>query len=152
MHQPSGPLCQATAGPLPQRPTNKIPLHFMTCHKAQGGQWRHVYYLSFGGYLTPDMIDIGFCEWLYTALTRAAALPHSATHIYMVVNEVIQAFIYKVLQTSRDEKTRTSDLHVRHWRATNCATSRGAFHSPFSLFSYLSFLKELPIEVASTGA
>lgn len=41
----------------------------MTCHKAQGGQWRHVY-LSFG-YLTPDMIDIGFCRWLYTALTRA---------------------------------------------------------------------------------
>lgn len=41
----------------------------MTCHKAQGGQWREVY-LSFG-YLTPEMIDISFCRWLYTAMTRA---------------------------------------------------------------------------------
>lgn len=41
----------------------------MTCHKAQGGQWKEVY-LSFG-YLTPEMIDISFCRWLYTAMTRA---------------------------------------------------------------------------------
>ncbi len=41
----------------------------MTCHKAQGGQWRNVY-LSFG-YLTPEMIDLSFCRWLYTAMTRA---------------------------------------------------------------------------------
>lgn len=41
----------------------------MTCHKAQGGQWREVY-LSFG-YLTPEMIDLSFCRWLYTAMTRA---------------------------------------------------------------------------------
>lgn len=41
----------------------------MTCHKAQGGQWKEVY-LSFG-YLTPEMIDLSFCRWLYTAMTRA---------------------------------------------------------------------------------
>lgn len=41
----------------------------MTCHKSQGGQWKNVY-LSFG-YLTPDMIDLSFCRWLYTAMTRA---------------------------------------------------------------------------------
>lgn len=42
----------------------------MTCHKAQGGQWKEVY-VSFG-YLTPEMIDISFCRWLYTAMTRAS--------------------------------------------------------------------------------
>ncbi|MDO5035983.1 MAG: AAA family ATPase [Porphyromonas sp.] len=41
----------------------------MTCHKAQGGQWREVY-ISFG-YLTPEMVDLSFCRWLYTAMTRA---------------------------------------------------------------------------------
>lgn len=41
----------------------------MTCHKAQGGQWKEVY-LSFG-YLTPEMINLSFCRWLYTAMTRA---------------------------------------------------------------------------------
>lgn len=41
----------------------------MTCNKAQGGQWREVY-VSFG-YLTPEMIDISFLRWFYTAVTRA---------------------------------------------------------------------------------
>lgn len=41
----------------------------MTCHKAQGGQWHDVY-IHFG-YLTPEMIDLSFCRWLYTAMTRA---------------------------------------------------------------------------------
>lgn len=41
----------------------------MTCHKSQGGQWKEVY-LSFG-YLTPEMINLSFCRWLYTATTRA---------------------------------------------------------------------------------
>lgn len=48
----------------------------MTCHKAQGGQWREVY-LSLG-YLTPEMIDISFCRWLYTAITRASE------HLYIL--------------------------------------------------------------------
>lgn len=42
----------------------------LTCHKAQGGQWRHVYIdLS---YLNPDMVITDFIRWLYTALTRAS--------------------------------------------------------------------------------
>lgn len=48
----------------------------MTCHKAQGGQWKDVY-LSFG-YLTPEMIDLTFCRWLYTAITRAT------DHLYIL--------------------------------------------------------------------
>ena len=43
----------------------------MTCHKAQGGQWHDVY-IHFG-YLTPEMIDVSFCRWLYTAMTRASS-------------------------------------------------------------------------------
>ena len=41
----------------------------VTCHKAQGGQWRNVFldqaYMP-DEYLTPD-----FFRWLYTAFTRA---------------------------------------------------------------------------------
>jgi exodeoxyribonuclease-5 len=41
----------------------------VTCHKAQGGQWKEVYVDS--GYITRDMVDIEFLRWLYTAITRA---------------------------------------------------------------------------------
>jgi exodeoxyribonuclease-5 len=41
----------------------------VTCHKAQGGQWRAVYVDQ--GYLTEEMIDRNYWRWLYTALTRA---------------------------------------------------------------------------------
>lgn len=41
----------------------------VTCHKAQGGQWRHVYIDM--GYIDPDALTIDFYRWLYTALTRA---------------------------------------------------------------------------------
>lgn len=41
----------------------------VTCHKAQGGQWRHVY-IDMGS-IAPDAMDEQFCRWLYTALTRA---------------------------------------------------------------------------------
>lgn len=40
----------------------------VTCHKAQGGQWREVYIDA--GYLTKEMIDSDYIRWLYTALTR----------------------------------------------------------------------------------
>ena len=41
----------------------------VTCHKAQGGQWKHVY-IDLGG--IPADADINdFYRWLYTALTRA---------------------------------------------------------------------------------
>lgn len=41
----------------------------VTCHKAQGGQWRHVYIDH--GFLPEDGFDNNFLRWLYTALTRA---------------------------------------------------------------------------------
>lgn len=41
----------------------------ITCHKAQGGQWTHVYIDQ--GYLTDDMVNADYLHWLYTAFTRA---------------------------------------------------------------------------------
>ena len=41
----------------------------VTCHKAQGGQWRHVYIDQ--GYVTEEMLSPDYFRWLYTALTRA---------------------------------------------------------------------------------
>lgn len=41
----------------------------ITCHKAQGGQWKHVY-IDLGG-LPPDFSSSDFFRWLYTAITRA---------------------------------------------------------------------------------
>jgi len=40
-----------------------------TCHKAQGGQWAHIYIDQ--GYMTDDMLTSDYFHWLYTALTRA---------------------------------------------------------------------------------
>lgn len=41
----------------------------LTCHKAQGGQWQHVYIdMSFLSYVP---YDEQLCRWLYTAVTRA---------------------------------------------------------------------------------
>ena len=40
-----------------------------TCHKAQGGQWAHVYVDQ--GYMTDDMLTTDYTHWLYTAFTRA---------------------------------------------------------------------------------
>lgn len=41
----------------------------VTCHKAQGGQWKTVFVDQ--GYVTEDMINIDYLRWLYTAFTRA---------------------------------------------------------------------------------
>ncbi len=41
----------------------------VTCHKAQGGQWQHVYVDQ--GYMTDDMLTPDYLHWLYTAFTRA---------------------------------------------------------------------------------
>ena len=41
----------------------------VTCHKAQGGQWAHVYIDQ--GYMTDDMLTPDYVRWLYTAFTRA---------------------------------------------------------------------------------
>ncbi len=49
----------------------------VTCHKAQGGQWKAVFIDQ--GFLTEEMIDRNWIRWLYTALTRA-------THRVFLVN------------------------------------------------------------------
>jgi len=41
----------------------------VTCHKAQGGQWKTVFVDQ--GYLTKDNINTEYLRWLYTAFTRA---------------------------------------------------------------------------------
>ena len=41
----------------------------VTCHKAQGGQWQHIYLDQ--GYMTDDMLTPDYIHWLYTAFTRA---------------------------------------------------------------------------------
>ena len=40
----------------------------LTCHKAQGGQWKAVFIDH--GYLTREMLDTEYYRWLYTAFTR----------------------------------------------------------------------------------
>lgn len=40
----------------------------VTCHKSQGGQWKHVYIDQ--GYITEEMMGPDYYRWLYTALTR----------------------------------------------------------------------------------
>ncbi|MBW6535862.1 MAG: AAA family ATPase [Mariniphaga sp.] len=40
----------------------------LTCHKAQGGQWKAVFIDH--GYLVEDMLNVEYYRWLYTAFTR----------------------------------------------------------------------------------
>ncbi len=40
----------------------------VTCHKAQGGQWKAVFVDQ--GYVTEEMLNVEFLRWLYTAFTR----------------------------------------------------------------------------------
>lgn len=40
----------------------------MTCHKAQGGQWKHIFVEM--GYLPEKTPDTEYLRWLYTAITR----------------------------------------------------------------------------------
>jgi exodeoxyribonuclease-5 len=48
----------------------------VTCHKAQGGQWKAVFVDQ--GWLTEDMLNVEFVRWLYTAFTRTTG------HLYLV--------------------------------------------------------------------
>lgn len=41
----------------------------VTCHKAQGGQWKNVFIDQ--GYVTEERMDREYYRWLYTAFTRA---------------------------------------------------------------------------------
>ena len=42
----------------------------VTCHKAQGGQWKRIFIDQ--GYITEDTFKPDYYRWLYTALTRAS--------------------------------------------------------------------------------
>lgn len=48
----------------------------VTCHKSQGGQWKHVFVEQ--GYFTDDMLNKEYLRWLYTAISR------STTKLYLV--------------------------------------------------------------------
>ena len=48
----------------------------VTCHKAQGGQWAHIY--LYQGYMTDEILTPDYIHWLYTAFTRATE------HLYLV--------------------------------------------------------------------
>ena len=48
----------------------------VTCHKAQGGQWAHIYLDQ--GSMTDEMLTPDYIHWLYTAFTRATE------HLYLV--------------------------------------------------------------------
>ena len=41
----------------------------VTCHKAQGGQWKNIFIDQ--GYIPEDGRDEDYYRWLYTAFTRA---------------------------------------------------------------------------------
>ena len=41
----------------------------VTCYKAQGGQWSHIYVDQ--GYMTDELLTPDYIHWLYTAFTRA---------------------------------------------------------------------------------
>lgn len=57
----------------------------ITCHKAQGGQWAHVYLDQ--GYMTEEMLTPAYIHWLYTAFTRATE------HLYLVNWPKIQTVV-----------------------------------------------------------
>lgn len=42
----------------------------VTCHKAQGGQWKNVFIDQ--GFIRDDMINTEYLRWLYTAFTRSS--------------------------------------------------------------------------------
>lgn len=51
----------------------------VTCHKAQGGQWKNVFVDA--SYIPADAMGMDFYRWLYTAVTRASR------HLYLIKNE-----------------------------------------------------------------
>jgi len=56
----------------------------VTCHKAQGGQWKNVFLdLS---YIPQDQVGIDFYRWFYTAFTRA-------TERVFLINPVKEFFV-----------------------------------------------------------
>ena len=49
----------------------------VTCHKAQGGQWRNVF-VDMGAIMPEAFTQLDFYRWLYTAITRARE------HVYLI--------------------------------------------------------------------
>ncbi|MBO6251125.1 MAG: AAA family ATPase [Muribaculaceae bacterium] len=49
----------------------------VTCHKAQGGQWRNVF-VDMGAIMPEAMETLDYHRWLYTAITRATS------HVYLI--------------------------------------------------------------------
>ena len=43
----------------------------VTCHKSQGGQWKHIY-IDAGALTNKDVAEIDDWRWLYTAMTRSS--------------------------------------------------------------------------------
>lgn len=67
-----GEMSEKIAGALDDPYYNALQMKYaycVTCHKAQGGQWRHVY-IDMGG-IGPEDMGPDFFRWLYTAITRA---------------------------------------------------------------------------------
>ena len=49
----------------------------VTCHKAQGGQWKNVF-VDMGSIMPEALSTVDFLRWLYTAITRAS------NHVYLI--------------------------------------------------------------------
>lgn len=74
MTEYEGEISQKIAGAMTDPYYNALQMKYaycVTCHKAQGGQWKHVY-IDMGG-ISPNAIGPDFYRWLYTAVTRATA-------------------------------------------------------------------------------
>lgn len=74
MTEYEGEISQKIAGAMTDPYYNALQMKYaycVTCHKAQGGQWKHVY-IDMGG-ISPNAIGLIFYRWLYTAVTRATA-------------------------------------------------------------------------------
>lgn len=72
MESYEGELSKKIKGALEDPFYNALQMKYaycVTCHKAQGGQWKHVY-IDMGG-IAPDAMTEDFYRWLYTAVTRA---------------------------------------------------------------------------------
>lgn len=70
--QYEGELSEKIAGAMDDPYYNALQAKYaycVTCHKAQGGQWKHIY-IDMGG-IDWSNPEPGYFRWLYTALTRA---------------------------------------------------------------------------------
>jgi exodeoxyribonuclease-5 len=71
----------------------------LTCHKAQGGQWKAVFVDQ--GYLPAEQVDRDFTRWLYTAITRAT------DELYLLNFD--QSFFFKTKKEGDSEEESIED-------------------------------------------